>query len=67
MHTRGAETMLYIGGPTNTNKCFCQSGGGDQYMGSPTDFKVGGYVPPIAAPLIHTYMYIQHVITFRLD
>ena len=42
---RGAETILYVGGPTNQNKCCSKSGG------RPLDFKVGGTYPP-CQPLV---------------
>ena len=35
---RGAGTILYVGEPTNQNKCCGKSGGGDQYIGGPPRF-----------------------------
>ena len=37
IEVRGAGTMLYVGGPTNTNK-YCGKSGGDQYIGGPPRF-----------------------------
>ena len=48
--------ILYAGGPTNQNKCCVKSGGGDQYIGGPLDFKEGDIPPPpVAAPLATTH------------
>ena len=49
---RGAGTISYVGGPTNQNKLCCKRRG-DQYIGVPLDFKVGGgHIPPVPPPVV---------------
>ena len=72
--TMGAGTILYVGGPTNQNKLYGKSGGGDQYIGGPPKLLSGGGIstqpPCCSAPIykdFNTSTYIQCVGALKIN